>query len=292
MFGYTPGSSPPQFLLLRQEGKLLCSALSQGLTILADGSSEGAHYMAFFHLSIGLERLMKVILILHHMAEHGLALPTNRELRAFGHDLGQLIAASEAIAKKTLGRPTLSIPPGSIDDDILKHLRTFATTTRYYNLDKLSGVLARTDPLENWNAILDRIFETDVRPDQRKLIYRMSADVLRGCGPQLLISGGKSFVRSIRSQFKHSIASAHAVYRVEKILARLKELYSHRNSAAIRENERLDCSQQVVPYMYEFLDFIKESYGDEDKSREALTDRVYSRICASFREAGFLQKAL
>jgi hypothetical protein len=61
---------PNSFLLLQQEGYLIRTSLAQGLTLLrsANLGETGHYYGAFFGLSIALERLLKVIIILDHMA--------------------------------------------------------------------------------------------------------------------------------------------------------------------------------------------------------------------------------
>jgi len=84
---------PRSFLLLQQEAFLIRTSLAQGLTLLGSANigEKGKYYGAFFGLSIGIERLLKVILILDHMATHGANPPERSAVRAYGHDILGLI---------------------------------------------------------------------------------------------------------------------------------------------------------------------------------------------------------
>lgn len=79
-------------ILLQQEGHLFHSCLTVGLTALmtANLDRKGDFYSAFFQLSIGLERAMKVVIIIEHMATNQLKAPTKSQIQSYGHDLIQL----------------------------------------------------------------------------------------------------------------------------------------------------------------------------------------------------------
>ena len=65
----------PTFSLLQQEGYLTRSCLYTGFSALSNANinnNKGDFYVAFFQLSIGLERLMKLALILDYMATNEL----------------------------------------------------------------------------------------------------------------------------------------------------------------------------------------------------------------------------
>ena len=73
----SPPAFPPSYLLLQQEGYLISSSLTTGLTELraAHVHNKGAFYTALFNLSVGFERLLKAIVIIDHMLDNGLAVP-------------------------------------------------------------------------------------------------------------------------------------------------------------------------------------------------------------------------
>lgn len=84
----------PVFSLLQQEGYLTRSSLYTGFSSLSKGNinnNKGDFYVAFFQLSIGLERLMKLTLILDYMAANELRLPDNKWLKGFSHNLVELL---------------------------------------------------------------------------------------------------------------------------------------------------------------------------------------------------------
>jgi hypothetical protein len=80
------------YSLLTLEGHLFHASLTNGLTALRAASihQKGTFYAAFFNLSIGLERLMKVVLVIDHMARNSMNPPSDRVLRQHGHDLVML----------------------------------------------------------------------------------------------------------------------------------------------------------------------------------------------------------
>src|SRR5262249_10886923 len=154
----------PQFLLFQQEGYLFQANLTQGLTALrnANLNAKGLYYSAFFQLSIGLERLMKVIVIIDHAAKNSLAFPTNDELRnRFRHDLGRLLDAVRNISVPGNTHPLDYLTPQTVTAQIISFLSEFAKTSRYYNLDFLTDQSKTEDPLRKWNTILRSIVLAD-----------------------------------------------------------------------------------------------------------------------------------
>jgi hypothetical protein len=131
---------PYSFDLLQQEGHLIHSCLTYGLTALRHSrvDQKGQFYTAFFQLSIGLERLMKTNLVIAHMARHKFASPTKKELQSFGHDLLSLFEACKQIKIPSTSSQLDVISPGTIAHEIVSFLGEFAKSTRYFNLDGLA----------------------------------------------------------------------------------------------------------------------------------------------------------
>ncbi len=86
----------PSFFLLRQETLLVESSLAAGVTAVRNGTlmDRGKLYSGFFQLSIGMERLFKLILVIDFMVSNRLSRPTNKWLRDYGHDLVRLYDAA------------------------------------------------------------------------------------------------------------------------------------------------------------------------------------------------------
>ncbi len=165
------------FLLLQNEAYLIETCLTHGLQALrnAELSKEGNFYTAFFQLSVGLERLMKVTLIIDYMAKHEHATPDARAIRSYGHDLKTLFEQVHSIKSSSSAHPLDAIAPGSLEHDIPVFLGHFAHFSgRYFNLDRLSKKTSQIDPLAKWNEILFRILEEDVPKRTTNRIMRQS----------------------------------------------------------------------------------------------------------------------
>ena len=54
-------------------------------------------YSAFFELSIGFERVLKLVLILDHMARNQLVPPDSKTVEDYGHKLRALFDASKVV---------------------------------------------------------------------------------------------------------------------------------------------------------------------------------------------------
>jgi len=147
---------PASFTLLQQEGYLISSCLTTGLTELrsANVHNKGVFYAALFNLSIGIERLLKATIIIDHMLKNNLSVPTRKQLKNYGHDILELYSSCVVISQEEFSK----IPPlDTIEEqshEILCLLNDFAQTTRYHNLDALSSAGSGKDPLLHWNEIL------------------------------------------------------------------------------------------------------------------------------------------
>lgn len=170
---------PASWLLLQQEGYLIRSSLFLGLNALraATVADKGQCYTAFFQLSISLERLLKTILVIHHMANNAMAAPTKHYLMSLGHKLDELFSRVKGLSFGKSVNPLVNdgVKIGSIEHDILGLLTTFARSTRYFNLNGLSESQSDLDPLKAWGAILSRIVGEHVPASTRRRV-QLEAD--------------------------------------------------------------------------------------------------------------------
>ncbi len=146
-----------QWIALCREAAIAGQLISAGLAALrkANYAATGLYSHAFFSLSIGLERLLKLIFIIDHAIQNGGKYPTERDLRTkFGHNLDKLFAHAKSVHQRLPNkRQRYELPPDGVENDILRFLATFATSMRYYNLDYLvSGRETGTsiDPIAEW----------------------------------------------------------------------------------------------------------------------------------------------
>ena len=137
--------------LLIKECGLTATSIDQGLISLRKShfAAKGLYYQSFFLLSIGIERLLKLIFIVKTLVEKD-EFPNNNELKNYGHNIikmfelitGELYPNDNFLENNDLFKP------------ILTFLSEYAQSSRYYNLDTLSGRNTVTgDPLHVWYDI-------------------------------------------------------------------------------------------------------------------------------------------
>ena len=142
--------------LLLKEAGLASTCIGQGLTILrkANFVNKWNYYQAFFLLTIGIERLLKIIIITKFRVDNNGSFPNDSFLKHLGHDLKKLIALVE----------TYNIDKNEaeyITDDVqlcmIEFFTKFAKGNRYYNIDALTGTEKQSDPLSDWKNIQEKI---------------------------------------------------------------------------------------------------------------------------------------
>jgi len=255
---------PPEFLLLQQEGYVFRSCLCQGLTELrnANLNQKGLYYSAFFQLSIGLERLLKVIVIIDYVATHNLAFPTNDILKnKYRHDLARLVDTVRSIAVPRKEHPLSYLAPDGTPSRIVRFLSDFAKFSRYYNLDLLTQGSTTSDPLKEWNTILKSIigFETRRLPSSSQAVSKASTDFLEGNGLLLahnLEQQAISWQRWFEDGRTYELATSRATLHVLRLLEALKDVLYDVTGAAQAEDHRLGHDTPTVPFMEEFLSFV------------------------------------
>lgn len=129
--------------LLFMESNLTNTLLLGGLDSLKSASllDVGNYYRAFFQLSIGLERLLKLIYIYDYRNKYKGKFPTDKELRKKGHAINEMV---EEYAPKILENNIYSL--------VIDFITDFNKTSRYYNLYALSGIID-ANPIETWGSI-------------------------------------------------------------------------------------------------------------------------------------------
>jgi hypothetical protein len=142
---------------LCREAGIAGQSISAGLGALrkANYAATGLYSHAFFSLSIGFERVLKLLYIIDYGITHSRAIPSEDILRnTFGHDLEKLFQFSRTLySKSTRDWPEFNLPVGGIEDKIVIFLSEFAKATRYYNLAYLTGGRTASnfgDPVSTW----------------------------------------------------------------------------------------------------------------------------------------------
>ncbi|HUX82317.1 MAG TPA: hypothetical protein VMV35_05735 [Halothiobacillus sp.] len=174
-----------RFALLVQECHLTKNMLLSGFDLLLKANlyqeRDGYFYSAFFSISIGMERLLKLALVTHHMLTNEYQTPTIRILRdEFGHKLKKLYSD----ASKVIPLYAATNAPNSIlqlcedDASILHFFHEFALDSRYFNLNEVcEGKMIRS-PTSQWLELGQNIYRRYIPSQFReraalKVIYGM-----------------------------------------------------------------------------------------------------------------------
>ncbi|MDE6704987.1 MAG: hypothetical protein K2J81_03685 [Treponemataceae bacterium] len=171
------------FKLINSECQFSEELINYGITQLrkADLQRKGLYYQAFANLSMGFERLLKLIIILDNYHTNN-ELFTQNQLRKLGHDLSHLYEQSIAIGNKHKIEKQYS-ENNDIYDKIMTVLSDFANTgndNRYFNLNYISevnlpGFVLPKDATYKWHEQIDGyIYENKVSPRHKTKIEQQS----------------------------------------------------------------------------------------------------------------------
>lgn len=161
----------PEWQALHREASLVSQIIGSGATALGRasyGSGFGEYYTAFFGLSIGIERLAKLILVADYALDNGGALPSQSVVRKYGHKLKDIIAKVDHIAtKRSISVPYL-LPADPICAAVVHCLDAFsdASKGRYANFEAIGN--AAFDPANEpvnkwWNEVVEPILDKHYR---------------------------------------------------------------------------------------------------------------------------------
>ncbi|MCD9901819.1 hypothetical protein LUR56_21685 [Streptomyces sp. MT29] len=143
----------PEWRLLAHEVGLASYSLRSGLASLrkANYADQQVYYGGFFQYTIGLERVMKLALIIDYLVING-KLPTDKQFaKKFGHKLTDLLAGTGDVRSRLDASARLwELPDLEMTNAAMAVLSDFAIGARYYNIDVLTGKTATQDPVDRW----------------------------------------------------------------------------------------------------------------------------------------------
>lgn len=247
-----------------QEASLARSALTSGMESLAkaDYYNPGSYYSAFFQLSTGIERLMKLIVMLEHKSKNNLKPLTNNELKSFSHDLVLLYEKCKDISKSNeYIEPELKLSfPDSLEYTILEFLSAFAKKARYYNLDSLTGSTGATNPIHEWFKIQLKVANHYISYQKKEKINQealLTCDQLGFVGYQRSMDGEYRFAADdiyLGNLFKES--NGYCVWSFLKLISPFYYLLTN----LCRGIQKIETSQRKkepsTPYFNEFFPFL------------------------------------
>lgn len=255
------------WFLLEQEGFLARACLCNGLTALRNanlGDKKGLFYSAFFELSIGFERTMKLILILDHMARNNMIPPDSKTIKGYGHKIISLFDSTKSVCTTNGMNSLHNFQPDSLSIKILTFLDHFAHTDgRYANINKLTGHRhhAMADPLVQWSEIANLIFQEHATNSQlqRAKLNGQAASAAFGNEVTCLTSDLDQQPLDVAGlytrDFELDIAAIHAIFALVTLISALRDVLGSVCGNAWKANPPGPSGLASVPDMKEFFKF-------------------------------------
>ena len=239
------------FTLLKNEGFLMQGCFKSSLRGLlqAPSGEPGPFYSAFFNYAIGLERLLKVLLMLDRWHDER-KFPDNIQLRKYGHNVAML---HEHVLKLF---PKYDIvwnnewELDAINKDLLNFLSDFASGSRYFNLDQLVGSSNHGgNPIYRWQRLFYKAYAHD-HPTADPVVTK--PDV-----PEDTMSTSQL----ARHHVIMMATRPHICWRLVQFLIPLQSLLIAVCEQIHKDDFALDGTDgdPSVPFMEDFLDFVCEN---------------------------------
>ncbi len=150
------------WLALSRECSLVRGLLRSGITALGKASSAHIeeYYLAFFNLSIGIERLSKLVIIVDYKIKKN-EFPSEKVIKRYNHDISNLLEKVFAIAKCHNLQLLYPNKKCIISDAIISSLNRFADAQkgRYANIQALDKKNSNTEfePIYRWHEEVDKL---------------------------------------------------------------------------------------------------------------------------------------
>lgn len=271
----------PEGLIFRQEISLAQHALLSGLDYLRnfDYTKQGSLYPAFFQLSIGIERFLKLVLIVDHKVKNGLSNPSFSTVKNYGHDLVELYQAVRSI-DLTAGPSSRNWNvEGAAAWELLELLSQFARRTRYFNLDEITSAAGgRIDPLKRWYQLHHQYaffkLESNAREQRHRAVLKL-CDKRGLYGFTLDFQGNyKDWVTVLVEQGNFQAANPYWCSIVLELLRPAYEVFEDL-ALAVRSLDIAACSTaSSFPEIEEYFGFILMAPADALRQKEWLSYAV------------------
>lgn len=154
------GSTLPSANAIGRETSLACHLIGAGVTALGKANYAdkfGEYYTAFFGISVGIERLAKLILVADYAILHNGEMPKEAIIRDFGHKVLTLFNKVESISKDQGLLLQYESPELPVCTKILDCLDSFADASkgRYANFGSLGEPnLSQQEPVAKWWSVV------------------------------------------------------------------------------------------------------------------------------------------
>ncbi|KFX80704.1 hypothetical protein [Ralstonia solanacearum] len=275
-----------KFSLLAQEAHLTKNTLLSGFDLLLKANffqdKDGYFYSAFFHLSIGMERLLKLAVVTHHMLTNNYQTPTTKQLKGFGHKIDVLY--EECIRLKPIySHPNAVAPTLTANDEVLLNfISEYGDGARYFNLNEICEAKMDRSPLYKWLDLARATYE-DYTPHQVRersalnLMYRMDREgPPNGFTSHLDEHGHPMMVFDcLHRQYVIEKSAPLVLWRLIEMLRPIHFLLTGMAHKASEYEAANGISSMVIPHYEDFFPFLL-AHKDSIKRRKRWLDIFHS----------------
>lgn len=150
--------------LLIQEAHLAKNTLLSGFDLLLKANylqdKDGYFYSAFFHISVGIERILKLVYVTDFMLKNDYQSPSLTVLKShFNHKIGVLYSRAIDLIPDYLGHNHILAKNSKNDESLIDFITEYAKDSRYFNLNKVCEEKIDRSPLDKWYDIVLAIYE-------------------------------------------------------------------------------------------------------------------------------------
>lgn len=270
------------FGLLAQESHLTKNTILSSFDLLLKANffqdKDGFFYSSFFHLTIGLERLMKLAVVSDYMLKNNYSAPTEEYLRKnFGHKINVLYEKTIALANEYSLTPRILPSKDSLDHSLLEFLTKYGTRTRYFNLNELGNATQEKSPLEEWWDLSVELYREHTSSYQIErsgngLFYKMDREGIRNDFTRNLNFGGHPMtVYDIyHRQLVIEKSAPLVIWRVIELFRPIHFLLERIAGKASEYEVENNHQNMVIPHYEDFFYFFLASLPDIKRRKKWL----------------------
>ncbi len=253
-------SWPRSFLLLQQEAILAKSSILSGFEFMIKGGFDdvykGHYYTSFFQLSVGIERMLKLVIISDHMFRNDYQPPDIKTIKSYGHDLLALYQRAKEISTTYSNAALPVLENENIRNNILIFMNDFAAATgRYHNISNIAQV-TNPDPLTMWWDIIDQIKCNDFSSRTHSWIEN---EVARRLNPNLQMQDIVENTGYVSGVYRFIMVDKANYYAVWNTLELVKPIIKLLSAISRKAHER-DTTEQPIKYRAPHIPYYEEIF--------------------------------
>lgn len=255
--------------LLVQESHLAKNAILSGFDLLLKANyfqdREGYFYSAFFNISIGMERMLKLAVVTHHMLADDYQPPSKGQLKGYGHRINELLEKCQSLIKLYAVERSYNFQANAVDSTLVRFFTDFAVFSRYFNFDALrgSGEVKTRDPLFVWFDIARAIYDENTSFRTRE---RAAEKIMNGMEEKFGANSFTSYLSEdghpmllfdlLYAQYFVEKSAPLIIWRLVNILRPVYFLLMELTSIAVHYENDKGIKQMVIPHYEDFFYFL------------------------------------